>query len=332
MNEILLEARNLKKQFDLPAHPFGKTEIIKAVDGITISVRQGETLGLAGESGCGKSTVAKLLLGLEQPTSGEILFRGKNIAAFKKDEKLSFRRAIQMVFQDPYSSLNPRMRVGEIIGEPLLIHRRASRSNIKENVLALMNKVGLPPEQYNRYPHEFSGGQRQRIGVARALALTPEIIIADEPLSALDISIQAQIINLLLHLQKTLGLSYLLISHDLAVIRHLSTKVAVMYLGRIVEQAVTGNLFDTPRHPYTMALLAAIPGFGSPAGKTPLLEGDIPSPAAPPSGCPFHPRCPFRKEICLTSTPELAEKAAGHFSACHFSRENLLGVCRTSHT
>lgn len=329
MNEILLEARNLKKQFDLPAHPFVRSEIIKAVDGITISVKQGETLGLAGESGCGKSTVAKLLLGLEEPSSGEILFRGRNIATFNKDEKYSFRRAIQMVFQDPYSSLNPRMRVGEIIGEPLLIHRRTSRSNLKENVLALMSKVGLPPEQYNRYPHEFSGGQRQRVGVARALALTPEIIIADEPLSALDISIQAQIINLLLHLQKTLGLSYLLISHDLAVIRHLSTKVAVMYLGRIVEQAVTGNLFDTPRHPYTMALLAAIPGFGSPAGKIPLLEGDIPSPAAPPSGCPFHPRCPFRKEICLASAPELSEKAAGHFSACHFSREDLSGVCST---
>lgn len=325
MNETLLEARNLKKEFVLPAQPFGRPESIKAVDGISISVKQGETLGLAGESGCGKSTLAKLLLGLEQPTSGEILFRGRNIATFRKEEKLSFRRAIQMVFQDPYSSLNPRMRVGEIIGEPLLIHRRTSRSNLKENVLALMNKVGLPPEQYNRYPHEFSGGQRQRIGVARALALTPAIIIADEPLSALDISIQAQIINLLLHLQKTLGLSYLLISHDLAVIRHLSTKVAVMYLGKIVEQAVTENLFDTPRHPYTMALLAAIPGFGSASGKIPLLEGDIPSPAAPPSGCPFHPRCPFRKEICLASTPELSEKATGHFSACHFSRENLLG-------
>lgn len=324
MSEILLEARNLRKQFDLPAAPFAKAKVINAVDGVNISVRQGETLGLAGESGCGKSTVAKLLLGLEQPTSGEILFRGREIAVFNKDEKHSFRRAIQMVFQDPYSSLNPRMRVGEIIGEPLLIHRITSRSNHKDCVLDLMNKVGLPPEQYNRYPHEFSGGQRQRIGVARALALTPEIIIADEPLSALDISIQAQIINLLLHLQKTLGLSYLLISHDLAVIRHLSTKVAVMYLGRIVEQAKTEDLFNTPRHPYTMALLAAIPGFGASKVKIELFESDIASATAPTAGCPFHPRCPFKKEICLTSTPLLAEKADGHFSACHFSRENLL--------
>jgi peptide/nickel transport system ATP-binding protein len=324
MNNVLLEARNLKKQFTLPARPFGRAETINAVDGVTLSVRKGETLGLAGESGCGKSTVAKLLMGLELPTSGDILFHGRDIAAFKNDEKFMFRRAIQMVFQDPYSSLNPRMRVGEIIGEPLLIHRQTSSSDLKENVLELMNKVGLPPEQYYRYPHEFSGGQRQRIGVARALALKPEVIIADEPLSALDISIQAQVINLLLDLQKTIGLSYLLISHDLAVIRHLCTNVAVMYLGKIVEQAVTSNLFDTPRHPYTMALLAAIPGFGSTAGGIPLLEGDIPSPAAPHSGCPFHPRCPYRRDICLIKTPELSEKTAGHFSACHFSRENLL--------
>lgn len=325
MNGILLEARNLKKQFVLPSQPFGKSQIVKAVDGINISVRQGETLGLAGESGCGKSTVAKMLMGLEQPTAGEILFRGRNIATFGNDEKLSFRRAIQMIFQDPYSSLNPRMRVGEIIGEPLLIHRITSRPKLKEIVLDLMSKVGLPPEQYNRYPHEFSGGQRQRIGVARALALTPEIIIADEPLSALDISIQAQIINLLLQLQKDLGLSYLLISHDLAVIRHLSTKVAVMYLGRIVEHATTEDLFETPRHPYTMALLAAIPRFGSSVGKIPLIKGDLPSHAAPTIGCPFQPRCPFSKEICMVNSPELAEKGEGHFSACHFSRNNLLG-------
>lgn len=324
MKRILLEARDLQKQFTLPARPFGRTKTIRAVSGVNFSVQKGETLGLAGESGCGKSTVAKLLLGLEQPTSGEILFHGRNIAAFSRDEMLTFRRAIQMVFQDPYSSLNPRMRVGDIIGEPLLIHRQSSRADVRKSVLDLMSKVGLPPEQYNRYPHEFSGGQRQRIGVARALALAPEVIIADEPLSALDISIQAQVINLLLQLQKDLGISYLLISHDLAVIRHLCTRVAVMYLGRIVEQAVTSNLFDTPRHPYTMALLAAIPGFEAGGASTPLLQGDLPSPADLASGCPFHPRCPFRQEICLTNTPELSEKAAGHFSACHFSRENLL--------
>ena len=325
MSEILLEARNLKKQFDLPAPPFGRSNVITALDGVSITLQQGETLGLAGESGCGKSTVARLLMGLEEPTSGEILFRGREIARFNKAEKFSFRRAIQMVFQDPYSSLNPRMRVGEIIGEPLLIHRITSGSDHRERVLALMNQVGLPPEQYDRYPHEFSGGQRQRIGVARALALTPELIIADEPLSALDISIQAQIINLLIDLQKTFRLSYLLISHDLAVIRHLSSKVAVMYLGRIVEQAGTEDIFRTPLHPYTKALLAAIPGFGTPTGSSRLLEGDIPSPIAPPSGCPFHPRCPYKKDICTVAAPVLEEKAAGHVAACHFSSE--LSTC-----
>jgi len=325
MNEILLEARNLTKQFELPAPPFGRTNSINALAGVSITLKKGETLGLAGESGCGKSTVAKLLMGLEPPTSGEILFRGSNISKFNKAEKYSFRRAIQMVFQDPYSSLNPRMRVGEIIGEPLLIHHISSSSDHKETVLALMDKVGLPPEQYDRYPHQFSGGQRQRIGVARALALTPEIIIADEPLSALDISIQAQIINLLIDLQKNLGLSYLLISHDLAVIRHLSTRVAVMYLGKIVEQAVTEDIFTAPMHPYTRALLAAIPGFETPARSIGLLEGDIPSPVSTPSGCPFHPRCPYGKAICTTVAPELEEKTAGHFAACHFSRE--LSTC-----
>lgn len=325
MSEILLEARNLKKQFELPAPPFGRSRIITALDGVSITLRPGETLGLAGESGCGKSTAAKLLMGLEEPTSGAILFRGRDIGRFNKTEKFTFRRAIQMVFQDPYSSLNPRMRVGEIIGEPLLIHRIATGSACRERVLALMNQVGLPPELFDRYPHQFSGGQRQRIGVARALALTPEIIIADEPLSALDISIQAQIINLLVDLQKNLRLSYLLISHDLAVIRHLSNRVAIMYLGRIVEQAETEAIFTTPLHPYTRALLAAIPGFGSSAWSGRLPEGDAPSPVAPPSGCTFHPRCPYKKDICTVTAPALEEKAAGHFAACHFSCE--LSTC-----
>lgn len=319
MNEVLLEARNLKKQFTLPARPFGKANTLKALDGVSLALKRGETLGLAGESGCGKSTVARLLMGLDQPTSGEILFRGQDLASFDRDQKQTFRRTVQMVFQDPYSSLNPRMRVGEIIGEPLRIHRITSAADHKERVLELMNRAGLAPDHYNRYPHQFSGGQRQRIGVARALALTPEIIIADEPLSALDISIQAQIINLLLELQQHLGLSYLLISHDLAVIRHLSTSVAIMYLGKIVEHASRDEIFSNPKHPYTMALLAAIPGFGTSEGQVTLLKGDIPSPVSPPTGCPFHPRCPYRKNICTTDVPMLEEKSPGHLDACHFS-------------
>jgi len=321
MNGTLLEADKLTKQFKLSAAPFGEKKVITALDGVSITLRQGETLGLAGESGCGKSTVAKLLMGLEQPTSGEVIFLGRKLSELDRKGQNLFRRSVQMVFQDPYSSLNPRMRVGAIIGEPLIIHRISSESDHKTVVLDLMQRVGLPPELYDRYPHEFSGGQRQRIGVARALALTPEVIIADEPLSALDISIQAQIINLLIDLQKSLGLSYLLISHDLAVIRHLSTRVAIMYLGRIVEQAYTAELFATPLHPYTRALLAAIPGFGTPARAVTLLEGDIPSPISLPTGCPFHPRCPYRKEICTRQQPELEEKAGGHSAACHFSNE-----------
>jgi peptide/nickel transport system ATP-binding protein len=325
MSEILLQADNLRKQFELPSALFGQKKIITALDGVSITLHKGETLGLAGESGCGKSTVAKLLMDLDQPTSGEVLFRGRKLAELDSKEKFRFRRSVQMVFQDPYSSLNPRMRIGEIIGEPLVIHRIATKSDLRKTVLDLMERVGLAPEQYDRYPHEFSGGQRQRIGVARALALTPEVIIADEPLSALDISIQAQIINLLLELQKSLGLSYLLISHDLAVIRHLSTRVAIMYLGKIVEQAETGALFSAPQHPYTRALLAAIPGFTSSHEPVTIIQEELPSSVASPSGCPFRPRCPFRKDLCITKTPELEEKRKGHLAACHFSNE--LSTC-----
>jgi peptide/nickel transport system ATP-binding protein len=318
----ILETRNLSKQFQLSASAFSAAGTITAVDSVSLTLEQGETLGLAGESGCGKSTVARLMMGLLPPTSGELFFNGKSLSGIKRKEETDFRKAVQMVFQDPYSSLNPRMRIGEIIAEPIIIHRLAPTKNIREIVLGIMNRVGLQPGHYDRYPHEFSGGQRQRIGIARALAVEPRAIIADEPLSALDISIQAQIINLLIDLQKSLGLSYLIISHDLAVIRHLSNKVAIMYLGRIVEQGVTEELFTSPLHPYTEALIAAIPGLGTSKAKTaPVLRGDIPSPVSTPSGCPFHPRCPYRKEICSVNSPPLEEKKTGHLAACHFSRE-----------
>jgi peptide/nickel transport system ATP-binding protein len=316
----ILEAINLSKQFKLSASAFSAARTITAVDSVSLKIEQGETLGLAGESGCGKSTVARMMMGLLPPTSGELLFNGKRFSENCHKEETDFRKAVQMVFQDPYSSLNPRMRVGEIIAEPLIIHRLAHKKDIREIVLGIMNRVGLQPGHYDRYPHEFSGGQRQRIGIARALAVDPRVIIADEPLSALDISIQAQIINLFIDLQKSLGLSYLLISHDLAVIRHLSNKVAIMYLGRIVEQGETEALFTAPLHPYTEALIAAIPGLGNETGKTaPALQGDIP--VSTPSGCHFHPRCPYREEICSVHSPPLEEKKTGHQAACHFSKE-----------
>jgi peptide/nickel transport system ATP-binding protein len=318
----ILEAKNLSKQFQLSASAFSAARTITAVDSVSITLQQGETLGLAGESGCGKSTVARLMMGLLPPTSGELFFNGNSLSGISRKAETDFRKAVQMVFQDPYSSLNPRMRIGEIIAEPIIIHRLADRKDIREIVLGIMNRVGLQSGHYVRYPHEFSGGQRQRIGIARALAVNPGVIIADEPLSALDISIQAQIINLFIDLQKSLGLSYLIISHDLAVIRHLSTRVVIMYLGRIVEQGETEDLFTSPLHPYTEALIAAIPGLGNSREKAAAaLQGDMPSPISPPSGCHFHPRCPYRREICSVHSPPLEEKKTGHLAACHFSRE-----------
>ncbi len=323
MTDLLLETRNLQKQFTLPASPFSRAKLITAAEEINISIAHGETLGIAGESGCGKSTVAKLLTGLLPPTSGEILFCGRQLSAFSGIERNNFRSSVQMIFQDPFSSLNPRMRVGEIIGEPFTIHRTAAGKELISRVLHIMDQVGLAPEHYGRYPHQFSGGQRQRIGIARALAVNPKLLIADEPLSALDISIQAQIINLLIELRKSRGLAYILISHDLSVIRHLSSRTAIMYLGRIVEEGPTEDIFASPLHPYTEALLAAIPVLSGKhkklSGK--VLQGDIPSLLSTPSGCNFHPRCPYKREICATQKPVFAEKLKNRKAACHFSRE-----------
>lgn len=320
MTTPLLEARDLKKQFSHKSSPFQPQKTVSAVDGINLSLNPGEVLGLAGESGSGKSTVAKMLMGLMRPTSGQVLFNGRSISSLDQQQLKVFRKTVQMVFQDPFSSLNPRMRIGETIAEPLFIHRVIPGEKIRSRVQELLQRVGLSPDHYDRYPHEFSGGQRQRIGIARALAGGPAALIADEPLSALDVSVQAQIINLLLELQADFKLAYLLISHDLAVIRHLSNRVAIMYLGRIVEEGSRDDIFTRCLHPYTEALLAAIPGFSHLGGKTtPGFAIETPVSPAIITGCNFHPRCPYRRDICITTVPPLEVKEDGHKAACHFS-------------
>lgn len=317
----LLTVKNLHKAFKVsPNRPGGPKQLLKAVDGVSFEIKAGETLGLVGESGCGKSTTGKLILRLIEPDDGEILFNDKSVIDMPKRELTAIRRDMQMIFQDPYSSLNPRMRVGEIIGEPLVVHNLAKSSDIRKQVLSLMDKVGLSPEHYERYPHEFSGGQRQRIGIARTLAVQPRLVVADEPVSALDLSIQAQIVNLLKDLQEDFSLTYLFISHDLGIIEHVCDRVAVMYLGRIVEIADAVQLYHQPRHPYTEALLNAVP-IPDPQKirEHQLLSGEIPSPINPPSGCHFHPRCPYAQEICHREYPELGKYREDHQAACHFS-------------
>ncbi|AIF53089.1 ABC transporter ATP-binding protein [Pelosinus sp. UFO1] len=319
--EPLLEVRNLKKYFTVATDFWGKpTSCLKAVDDVNFSIRAGETLGLVGESGCGKSTTGRTIIGLYQPTEGDVLYKGKSVAAGGKNQPLY--RDIQMIFQDPYASLNPRMTVGDIVGEPLDIHKLAVGTERSTRIMELLSLVGLNKEHANRFPHEFSGGQRQRIGVARALAVNPSLIICDEPISALDVSIQAQVVNLLEKLQRELGLTYLFIAHDLAMVKHISTRVAVMYLGKIVELAETPQLYGSPQHPYTQALLAAIP-IPDPtveaARKRVPLEGDVPNPIHPPSGCRFRTRCPHVMSVCAEEEPKLIDRD-GHFVACHLKK------------
>lgn len=316
----LLEVRNLKKHFPIKKGVFSRVSgQVYAVDGVSFHISRGETLGLVGESGCGKSTVGRTLLRLLEPTAGTVHVHGKDITNLDAAGMLPYRRQMQMIYQDPYASLNPRMSAGDIVGEPLLIHGVAARKERRERVASLFERVGLRPEQMYSFPHEFSGGQRQRIGIARALALGPELIVGDEPVSALDVSIQAQIINLMMDLQDEYKLSYLFVAHDLAVVEHISHRVAVMYLGRIVEMTDKTSLFDMPLHPYTEALLSAVP-IPSSRGrnrKRIIVKGDVPSPINPPPGCHFHARCPYAMARCKHEAPQLREVTAGHLAACH---------------
>jgi oligopeptide transport system ATP-binding protein len=318
-DKTLLEIKHLKKHFPIKGGIFSKTiGYVYAVDDISFTLNTGETLGLVGESGCGKSTTGRTILRLIEPTAGEVKFEGQEITGLDKGDMRALRREMQIIFQDPYASLNPRMTVGSIIGEPLEIHKIAKGAEKEEQVASLLQKVGLRPEDMRKYPHEFSGGQRQRIGIARALGLNPKLIVCDEPVSALDVSIQAQVINLLEDLQEEFGLSYLFIAHNLNVVEHISDRVAVMYLGKIVELASDTDLYNNPQHPYTEALLSAVP-IPDPTLKKKriILEGDVPSPINPPSGCHFHTRCPYKEQICEEIEPEFKDIGGGHWVACH---------------
>ena len=320
----LLEVTSLTKHFPVRHGVFSRgTEFVSAVDDVSFSVEQGKTLGLVGESGCGKSTTGRCVIRLTEPTSGSIKFEGREVTGLHGSDLKAFRREAQIIFQDPYASLNPRMTIGEIVSEPLLIHSIGSGSDRTRKSKDLLDLVGLNPEHINRYPHEFSGGQRQRIGIARALALDPKLIVCDEPVSALDVSIQAQVLNLLDRLQDELNLTYLFIAHDLSVVQHISDEVAVMYLGKIVEVGDWRELYASPHHPYTQSLLSAVPVPDPDVQHSRdriILPGDPPSPISPPSGCRFHTRCPIAKDICSRTEPKLLQVSPGHMAACHFAK------------
>jgi peptide/nickel transport system ATP-binding protein len=327
MAEDLLVVEDLKKHFPVTRGIIFQKQVgaVKAVDGVTFSVKSGETLGIVGESGCGKSTLARCIMRLLEPTDGKIVFDGRDITRFSRPNMRPIRREMMMIFQDPYASLNPRKRVGFIVAEALEVHKLGTPAEVKRRVQELLEVVGLNPEHYNRFPHEFSGGQRQRIGVARALAISPKLIVCDEPVSALDVSVQAQILNLLEDLQSEFGLTYVFIAHDLNVVRHISDRVLVMYLGKIAELAPKLELYENPKHPYTGALLSAVPIADPERGRARepfVLEGDVPSPLNPPSACRFHPRCPrFREGHCDVEEPPLYSFGGDHVAACHYPLE-----------
>jgi oligopeptide/dipeptide ABC transporter ATP-binding protein len=323
--EVIVKVTNLKKHFPIYAGVLRRqVGAVKAVDGISFDIYRGETLGLVGESGCGKSTAGRVILQLYEATEGEIIFKGHNLTQIKGKQLRELRPGMQMIFQDPHASLNPRMTVGSIISEPLREHAVVRGKAMQKRVEELLTLVGLNAFHANRYPHEFSGGQKQRIGIARALALNPEFIIADEPIAALDVSIQAQVVNLMKELQNEFGLTYLFISHDLSMVRHIADRVMVMYLGKAMELAASNNIYDNPLHPYTKALLSAVPipdPFLEETRQRIILEGDVPSPANPPNGCPFNTRCPFAKDRCFIDQPEWQELRPLHWVACHFAEE-----------
>jgi peptide/nickel transport system ATP-binding protein len=343
VSDALVRVENLTKYFPITQGIIFQHEVarVHAVEGVSFSIAPGETLGLVGESGCGKSTTARLITKLIEPTAGQIFFENEDITSYSFKKMRPLRREIQIIFQDPYASLNPRQTVGQIIGSPYRVHK--TEGETKSKVQDLMARVGLNPEHYNRYPHEFSGGQRQRIGVARALTLRPKLVVCDEPVSALDVSIQAQILNLLSDLQDEFKLTYLFISHDLGVVRHISDRIAVMYLGRLVEVARADELYEHPKHPYTASLLSAVPKGHADASlkKRVVLEGDVPSPVNPPSGCPFHPRCPKAREVtgkrdevpedCRGEMPPLGEVSHNHFAACWYPVESGESLERAAH-